>query len=80
MASLGANNIFYNLTTVPAMLIGRYGHAVLALALAGRFAAQGRRSLTAGTLPGDTVTFGMLLMGTVILVGVLSSCPPWPSG
>ena len=75
MASLGANNIFYNLTTVPAMLIGRYGHAVLALALAGRFAAQGRRSLTAGTLPGDTVTFGMLLMGTVILVGVLSFLP-----
>ncbi len=75
MAGLHANTIFYNLTTVPAMLIGRYGHAILALALAGRFAAQGRRSLTAGTLPCDTVTFGMLLMGTVILVGVLSFLP-----
>jgi potassium-transporting ATPase potassium-binding subunit len=75
MAGLRANNIFYNLTTVPAMLIGRYGHAVLALALAGRLASQGRRSLTAATLSCDTVAFGMLLMGTVVLVKVLSFLP-----
>jgi K+-transporting ATPase ATPase A chain len=75
MAGLDANNLFYNIMTVPAMLVGRYGHAAMALALAGRFAAQGRRSLTVGTLPCDTVTFGMLLIGTVLLVGVLSFLP-----
>ena len=44
MAGLNANSVFYNVTTVFAMLAGRFGLAALALALAGRFAAQGRRS------------------------------------
>jgi hypothetical protein len=42
MAGLNANTVFYNVTTTIAMLAGRYGLAALALALAGRFAAQRR--------------------------------------
>jgi K+-transporting ATPase A subunit len=42
LAGLNADSPFYNLTTLIAMLAGRFGLAVLALALAGRMAAQGR--------------------------------------
>jgi K+-transporting ATPase ATPase A chain len=75
MAGLNANSVFYNLTTVVAMAAGRFGLAALALLLAGRFAAQGRRPETTGTLPGDTPTFGMLVLGSVVLVGALSFLP-----
>jgi K+-transporting ATPase ATPase A chain len=57
------------------MLAGRFGLAALALILAGRFATQGRRSITLGTLPSDTVTFGVLVLGTIVLVGALSFFP-----
>jgi K+-transporting ATPase ATPase A chain len=49
MAGLNANSVFYNVATTTAMLAGRYGLAALALALAGRFAAQPRLPDTAGT-------------------------------
>jgi potassium-transporting ATPase potassium-binding subunit len=75
MAGLNANSVFYNLTTVIAMLAGRYGLAALALALAGRFAAQRRLPITAGTLPSDTPTFGALVFGTILLVGALCFFP-----
>jgi len=75
MAGLNANTVFYNLTTIIAMLAGRYGLAALALALAGRFAAQRRVPMTAGTLPSDTPTFGVLVFGTILLVGALCFLP-----
>jgi K+-transporting ATPase ATPase A chain len=75
MAGLNASSVFYNLTTAIAMLAGRFGLAALALALAGRFAAQRRWPTTAGTLPGDSATFGALVLGTVLLVGALSFLP-----
>ena len=75
MAGLNANSVFYNITTVLAMSAGRFGLVALALALAGRFAAQGRRPLSLGSLPSDTMTFGVLVLGTVLLVGALSFLP-----
>jgi potassium-transporting ATPase potassium-binding subunit len=75
MASLNANSLFYNATTGIAMLAGRFGLAGLALALAGRFAAQGRLATTSGTLPSDTVSFGALVLGTVVIVGALNFFP-----
>jgi K+-transporting ATPase ATPase A chain len=75
MAGLTGNTVFYNLTTVVAMAAGRFGLAALALALAGRFAAQGRKAPTIGTLPCDTLTFGVLVLGTVVLVGALCFLP-----
>ena len=75
MASLNANSVFYNVTTAVAMLVGRFGLAALALALAGRFAAQRRWPTTAGTLPGDSPTFGVLILGTIVLVGALCFLP-----
>ncbi|HXP88405.1 MAG TPA: potassium-transporting ATPase subunit KdpA [Bryobacteraceae bacterium] len=75
MAGLNANSVFYNVTTAVAMLAGRFGLAALALALAGRFAAQRRWPTTAGTLPSDSATFGALVLGTIVLVGALSFLP-----
>jgi K+-transporting ATPase ATPase A chain len=75
MAGLNANSVFYNSTTTIAMLAGRYGLAALALTLAGRFAAQRRLPITAGTLPSDTPTFGALVFGTILLLGALCFLP-----
>jgi K+-transporting ATPase ATPase A chain len=75
MAGLNTSSVFYNATTVVAMLAGRYGLAALALALAGRFAAQRLQPSTAGTLPNDTLTFGVLVFGTILLGGALSFLP-----
>jgi potassium-transporting ATPase potassium-binding subunit len=75
LAGLNANSVFFNLTTAAAMLAGRMGPAVLSLLLAGRFAAQGRRPATIGTLPCDTPTFGVLTLGVVLLVGALCFLP-----
>jgi potassium-transporting ATPase potassium-binding subunit len=80
MASLSANNIFCNATTIIAMLAGRYILAVLALSLAGRFAAMTRRPPSPGTMPSDGVTFGVLLTGTALLVGALNFFPALAMG
>ncbi|HLW64161.1 MAG TPA: potassium-transporting ATPase subunit KdpA [Gemmataceae bacterium] len=75
MAGLDANNLFYNLTTIIAMLVGRFGLAALALNVAGHFAAQRRKPAGAGTLPCDTVSFGVLVLATVLLLGALCFLP-----
>jgi K+-transporting ATPase ATPase A chain len=75
MAGLSTNSVFYNATTAVAMLAGRFGLAALAIALAGRFAAQGRRPTTAATLPSDSFAFGFLVLGTILLVGALCFLP-----
>jgi len=75
LAGLDANRLFYNLTTAAAMLAGRFGLAGLALALAGRFAAQSRLATTAGSLPNDTPQFGALIFATIILIGGLCFLP-----
>lgn len=74
-AGLSANCMFYNLTTSAAMMIGRFGLAIPALALAGSFASQARRPETLGTLPAYTLSFGVLTVATALIVGLLSYFP-----
>jgi K+-transporting ATPase ATPase A chain len=71
-AGLSANTTFYNVTTAISMMAGRFAHPIPALALAGLFAAQRRRPVTSGTLPTDSFSFAILLLGTVIIIGGLS--------
>jgi K+-transporting ATPase ATPase A chain len=75
MASLNADGPFYNATTAIAMLVGRFGLTALALALAGRFAAQGRLENNAGTVSSESLTFFGLVLATVVIVGALSFFP-----
>ena len=74
-AGLSANSVFYNTTTALAMMIGRFGLAIPALALAGAFARQGRRPVTVGTLPTDSYGFGVLVVAAALVVGGLSYFP-----
>jgi K+-transporting ATPase ATPase A chain len=74
-AGLSASSAFYNITTALAMIAGRFGLAIPALALAGLFAQQGRKPTGEGTLPTDTPLFAALAIATVLLVGALSYLP-----
>ena len=77
---LSANSPFYNLTTVVAMLVGRFALGVLALMLAGIFVGQRWRPATLGTLPTDSLQFGVVIVGTAVLVGSLTFFPAWALG
>jgi K+-transporting ATPase ATPase A chain len=74
-AGLNANTPFYNITTALAMMVGRFGLTILALALAGRLAPQPRRPVSLGTLTTDTPLFAGWLMGIIVIIGGLSYLP-----
>src|SRR5262249_13415803 len=74
-AGLTGNTVFYNVTTSLAMMVGRFGLGITALALAGRFAEQPSEAVTDGTLPTETVLFGGLMLATVLVVGAPSYLP-----
>jgi len=74
-AGLSANSPFYNVTTAVAMVLGRFGLAIPALALAGRFAQQGRRPMDAGELPTDSLLFASVIIGTALIVVALTYLP-----
>jgi potassium-transporting ATPase potassium-binding subunit len=79
-AGLTAGTPFYNITTAIAMTAGRYWLAIPALALAGRFAAQGTRTESSGTLPTDTPLFGGLVIAAMLIIGGLSYFPALAMG
>ncbi len=72
---LSANTVFYNLATGVAMWIGRYWPIVAALALAGSLAAKKRIPVTEGTMPTHGPLFVALLVGSIVLIGVLTYVP-----
>jgi K+-transporting ATPase ATPase A chain len=57
------------------MLLGRFMPIIAPLALAGSLAAKKPTPFTAGTLRTDTLTFGFVLLGTILLVGALLFLP-----
>jgi K+-transporting ATPase ATPase A chain len=75
-ASLNANTPFYNLTTALAMMIGRFGLAIPALAFAGLFGRQRNTPSSLGTLPTHSLVFGVLLTACLITMVALSYLPP----
>jgi potassium-transporting ATPase potassium-binding subunit len=72
---LKANTLFYNLTTALVMMIGRFGLAIPALALAGLVAGQITRRETVNAVPTDKPVFAALLVATALIVGGLSFLP-----
>jgi len=79
-AGLSANSPFYNVTTAVAMVLGRFGLAIPALALAGRFAQQGRRPMDSGELPTDSLLFASVIIGTALIVVALTYLPALAMG
>jgi potassium-transporting ATPase potassium-binding subunit len=65
----------WDIATGLVMLLGRFMPIIAPIALAGSLAAKKRTPFTSGTLRTDTVTFGFLLMGTILLVGALLFMP-----
>jgi potassium-transporting ATPase potassium-binding subunit len=74
-AGLSANTPFYNLTTALAMMVGRFGLAIPALALADLFGRQRSTPSSSGTLPTHSLSFGVLLTTCLITMVALSYLP-----
>jgi K+-transporting ATPase ATPase A chain len=74
-AGLTANTYWYNTTLGFAMMIGRFFFIVPVLALAGNLAKKKIVPESGGSFPVSGVTFVLLLVGTVLIVGVLSFFP-----
>ena len=74
-AGLSANTPFYNLTTALPMMVGRFGLAIPALALADLFGRQRSTPSSSGTLPTHSFSFGVLLTTCLITMVALSYLP-----
>jgi K+-transporting ATPase ATPase A chain len=74
-AGLSANTVFYNVSTGLAMFIARFWPIVAALAIAGSLASKKRVPVTEGTMPTHGPLFVVLLIGSILLIGVLTYVP-----
>ncbi len=74
-AGLSANTPFYNAALGLAMWIGRFWPIVAALAIAGSLAAKKRIPASEGTMPTNGLLFIAVLLGSILLIGVLTYVP-----
>jgi K+-transporting ATPase ATPase A chain len=74
-AGISANTVFYNVSTGLAMFIARFWPIVAALAIAGSLASKKRVPVTEGTMPTHGPLFVVLLIGSILLIGVLTYVP-----
>ncbi len=72
---INGNTPWYNLTIGLAMLIGRFLFLIPILAAAGSLAAKKKVPVTSGTFPTHGPLFVGLLVGTVVIVAVLTYFP-----
>jgi len=72
---INANTPWYNLTLGMAMLIGRFLFLIPILAAAGSLAAKKKVPVTSGTFPTHGPLFVGLLVGTVVIIAVLTYFP-----
>ncbi len=69
-----ANTVFFNITTGAVIFIGRYAPIGLMLALAGSVIGR-KRSSDAGGLRTDSFTFSAVLIGSILILVVLTFLP-----
>jgi K+-transporting ATPase ATPase A chain len=74
-AGLSGNTPWYNTTIGLAMLIGRFLMIIPIMAMAGSLGLKKISPPSAGTFPVSGLTFVILLLGTVLLVGALNFLP-----
>jgi K+-transporting ATPase ATPase A chain len=72
---LGDNTVPWNIATGVIMLLARYLPILLPLAIAASLAEKPSMSESAGTFRTDSWMFGLILAGTVIIVGALLFLP-----
>jgi potassium-transporting ATPase potassium-binding subunit len=66
---------FWDIATGLVMLISRFIPIIAPMALAASLARKKLTPFTTGTMRTDTLTFGVVLLGTVILIGALLFLP-----
>ncbi len=79
-AGLNSNTLFYNLTGGLAMLIGRFGTIIPAIALAGLLAQKGKVPITSASFPTTGPLFILIVVAVVILLGALTFFPVFTLG
>ncbi|MFA7420844.1 MAG: potassium-transporting ATPase subunit KdpA [Melioribacteraceae bacterium] len=72
---LGDNTSFWNISTGIVMLLGRYLPIIGPLAIAGFFASKKTVPFSEGTLKADSIAFGVVLLGVLLVVAALSFFP-----
>jgi potassium-transporting ATPase potassium-binding subunit len=72
---LSDNNPAWNVATGVVLLLGRFPALVFPIAIAGFLARKKRVPPSAGTLLTNNLTFAIMLLGTVLLVGALAFMP-----
>jgi K+-transporting ATPase ATPase A chain len=72
---LGDNTAFWNIACGTVMLIGRYLPIIGPIAIAGSLASKKTIPESEGTLKVDTVAFGIVLLGVLVVVAALSFFP-----
>ena len=74
-AEANGRAVVWDLATGLVMLVGRFVPIIAPIALAASLAAKKPTPFTAGTLRTDTLTFAVVLVGTIVLVGALLFLP-----
>jgi K+-transporting ATPase ATPase A chain len=67
--------VYWDIATGVVMLLGRFVPILAPIALAAGLAGKKPTPFTAGTLRTDTMTFGFVLLGTIVLIGALLFMP-----
>ena len=75
MEGLADGTAAWNLASAAVMIVGRYLPLLIPLYLGGRFAAKTPVPETAGSFRVDTPLFGVILIGTILLIGALLFLP-----
>ena len=74
-AGLNANTDFYNITLALVMLIGRFAPIIATLVIAGSLAQKRTLAVSSGTFATDTLTFAILLVSVILIIGALTFMP-----
>ncbi|WP_336514806.1 potassium-transporting ATPase subunit KdpA [Pollutibacter soli] len=72
---LGDNNFFWNITTGISLLLGRFLPIIAPVAIAGLLAKKKYIPESPGTLRVDSVTFGAMTFGIILIINALSFFP-----
>jgi len=72
---LGDNNVFWNVSTGFVLLFGRFLPIIGPLAIAGLLAQKKYVPESAGTLPTDTGTFGLITLAVIVVIAALAFFP-----
>jgi len=72
---LGTHAFAWDIATAIVMMLGRFIPIIAPMALAASLSNKKRMPTSSGTLRTDTITFGAVLLGTILLVGALLFLP-----